>query len=455
MKPRAACALAVCGVAMLVPTAAAAPPAVGGDPRVDPAEFRVTTFAAGLNFPTGMQQLGDGSVLVATSNPTAGGSFFSSTGALLRLRDGNGDGVADVQSDLTPVAGLPGTITTIRQAGDLLFATHATGSTPRISVMRRGATAADRYTLLGSVNFNFTADWWHVTYGQAVRPTPGEPGKYDLLFNIGSRDNVAPSTGNPTSTGMLAATYNPDSIYKVTVQDNGGVVSLSNLTQLATGLRNSVGMAFHPTTGDLYFSENGIDGLVDGNEPHSADELNTLPATTFGLAVPNYGFPNDYIQYRTGVRVGSGGVQPLVAFQPIPDPFTGSESEGPNEIAFAPASFPAGLNNGVFIGFHGKSNLAGLANEENPVVFYDLATGDYFHFISNDEPNIGHPDGLLATADSLFVADLANGSFFGPFGTGAIYQIQVIPEPAGMGLLALVGSGLLARRRKRQDPARR
>lgn len=449
MNDRNAWAFALCGVAMLAPRASADPIKVGGDPRVNPADFRVTTFAAGLNFPTGMQQLGDGSILAATSNPTPGGSFFSSTGALLRLRDSNGDGVADVQTDLTPLAGLPGTITTIRRAGDLLFATHASGTSPKISVMRRGASAADRYSLLGSINFSFPAGWWHETYSQAVRPTPGQPGNHDLLFNIGSQHNVDPSTGTPSSTGLLSATYNPDAIYKVTVQDNGTTIGFSNLTQLATGLRNSAGIAFHPTTGDLYFQDNGIDGAEGGNEPLSADELNSIAAANIGSGVPNFGFPNDYIEYRTGERVGSGAVQPLVTFQPIPDPQTGSESEGPNEIAFAPASFPAGLNNGVFIGFHGKGNLTGLANEENPVVYYDLASGEYFHFISNDEPDLGHPDGLLSTANALFISDLANGSLSGPtFGTGAIYQIQVVPEPAATALVALVGAGLLARRRR-------
>src|SRR5688572_29211227 len=112
-------------------------------------------------------------------------------------------------------------------------------------------------------------------------------------------------------------------------------------------------------------------------------------------------------------------------------------------------AFPAGLNNGVFIGFHGKNNQTGLANEENAVVFYDLATEEYFHFISNNEPNVSHLDGLLATADSLFVSHLANGSLFSPTGgSGSIDQIQVIPEPCAMTLLALAGGGLLTRRRR-------
>ena len=71
-------------------------------------------------------------------------------------------------------------------------------------------------------------------------------------------------------------------------------------------LRNAAGMDFHPATGDFYFEENGIDGLADRNEPLSADELNRVVAADLGRIVPDFGFPNDYIEYRTGRRVGTG-----------------------------------------------------------------------------------------------------------------------------------------------------
>ena len=222
----------------------------------------------------------------------------------------------------------------------------------------------------------------------------------------------------------------------VTVLDGGGTPSFSGLTQVATGLRNAAGMAFDPATGDLLFEDNGIDGLADVNEPLSADELNRIAAADIGGAIEDFGFAGHYIEYRTGTEVGSGGVDPLAAFQPLPNPSTGSESEGPAEIAMAPAGFPAGLNNGVFIGFHGKFNQGGIANEENPLVFYDFATGTYFHFIGNGERIIGHLDGLLSTSDSLFVADLSStGSLFSAAdaGKGVIYQIRAIPRDGGGG----------------------
>src|SRR4029079_3546308 len=64
----------------------------------------------------------------------------------------------------------------------------------------------------------------------------------------------------------------------------------------------------------------------------------------------------------------------------------------------------------------------GVANEENPLVFYNQTTGNYFDFISNNEPNIWHLDGLLSTSVSLFAADF--GNFVTATSGGAIYQIK-------------------------------
>ena len=95
------------------------PFAVGGDPSVNPADFRVTTFASGLNYPHGMTTLSDGSLLVAVNNPLSGGSsFYNSSGELLRFVDANGDGVADGAGQVL-FNNLPGGVTAVHQAGEL------------------------------------------------------------------------------------------------------------------------------------------------------------------------------------------------------------------------------------------------------------------------------------------------------------------------------------------------
>jgi glucose/arabinose dehydrogenase len=401
------------------------PFAIGGDPRVHPEDFRITVFASGSNYPYSMVQLADGSLLVGTSRPS-GSNYYDSVGELIRLVDQDGDGVADGLGTVL-FTGLPGAVTSVRQAGSLYFVTSVQPGSEGISVLRAGATPVDPLSWVGNLRFDFPSDWEHVSYALAVREDPDQPGDYDLFFNIGSQDNFAETTTRVPASGLLNGSLNGEAIYKVTVHDTGTTPIFYGLQQIATGLRNAAGMVIDPASGDLYFEDNGIDGLIDADEPLSADEINKIPAAQIGTGVDDFGFPNDYIEYRTGRRIGSGGIQPLVAFQPWPAPLNGSESEGPAEIGFAPPGFPAGLNNGIFVGFHGRFNLGGLENEENPVIYYDLATGQYFHFIENDQPGIGHLDAMLATNDSLFLADISsNGSMFNGAQGGVIYQIKAI-----------------------------
>lgn len=237
----------------------------------------------------------------------------------------------------------------------------------------------------------------------------------------------------------------------ITLTDHGSHVEASDLRRIASGLRNAAGFAFHPATGDLYLQDNGIDGLVDPNEPHSADELNRIRREWIGSSVPDFGFPDSYTAYRTGDIVGGLGEQPLIVFQPITDPLTGRRSEGPNQMTFAPSGFPKGLNRGIFIGFHGKFTLGGIQNDENPVVYADPETGEYFHFIAGQQHGVGHLDGLLATADCLYVADLVtHGNLFNGGGAGVIYRIEsLVPPEAPTLTLERGSSGLFLEWRQR------
>ena len=420
---RSLVALAVCVSGLVAASAgpAAAQFTIGGDPRVNPNDFRITTFASGLNFPTGMVRLSDGSILIATSNPT--GSYFNSSGTLLRFVDANGDGVADGPGQVMYTDSV-GVWTDLRVAGNLVFITSAMQNAGRITILRMNSGPASAYTAVGRLDFTFLANWEHQSYALETRPAPGGPANtFELYFNVGSDANFGQSSATASVGGLITGTQQGGSIYRVLVTDTGTGVSVSNLVQIASGLRNAAGLAFHPTTGDLYFEDNGIDGLTNATveDAFSADEINRIAAADLGVIVPDFGFPNDYIEYRTGRRVGSGGVQPLVAFQPIPMP-NGSESEGPSRIAFAPAGFPSYLSNGIVVGFHGQFGKPPDQNEENPVVFWDLGTGQYFHFIENFQ--LGHPDFFLATTDSLFVGDMAGTGDMNTAGTGAIYQIK-------------------------------
>ena len=420
----------------------------------------MTTFASGLNFPTSMQQYGGG-ILVGTTN---GGPFLrpvATSGNLLLLTDTDNDGVADQTADLTPVGGLPGQITSVRRAGNLLFVTdNADTPSPVISVLQQGATPTSPFVSVGTINFSFTASsWMHSSFGLAIRPTPSQSGKYDVFFNLGSRTNqtsdagdfgtnhaVANATGNMT--GLTNVVLDPESICMTTVSFDGTTASMSTPVKVAAGLRNAVGMAFQPATGDLYYTDNGMDGSGGnghpndryGNAAYSLDTLHKISASQIGVSYPNTNFSTDFYDDTPTTFPQHGNPDAIAYFAPF-GPFDSSdhnsspnESEGPNEIAFAPSNFPDGLNNGLFIGFHGQFNkvgppipATGAGNEENPVVFYDLATGAYWHFIGTNEPFIGHLDGMLSTSDALFMSDMADGSLnSAPTNTGAIYKVMAV-----------------------------
>ena len=321
-----------------------------------------------------------------------------------------------------------GRLSSVRRAGELVV---VTGQRTPIVFYRLTTEPAYALTELGRLAIDYEGSWLHPHSTLAVRPTPGETGRYDILFPLGSAENFAATTRTLpfTTTFGIDGTLAGDALHRlqVTLGDEG--LTDATVTQLATGLRSAAGLAFHPTTGDLYLQDNGIDGLENANEPHSADELNVIPAGAIGGPIEDFGFPDNYIAYRTGTFVGGEGRPPLVAFQPIPDPETGAESEGANDIAFAPPAFPEGFNAGLFVGFHGRFFGGGLANEENPLVYVDLEAETYVHVVGVDEPGVGHLDGLLATDSSLFVADMAPNGSLREEGraTGVIYQLRALP----------------------------
>ena len=316
---------------------------------------------------------------------------------------------------------------------DLVFATGQGSGVP-ISIYRLGEEPDDPLTLQGTITISYSGSWLHPHSALAVRPTPGASNSHDLFFQLGSRTNFDDTTATRPLSSTIGSSGNlaGDAIHMIQITDLGSSVTGTNPQQIATGLRNAAGMAFHPTTGDLYLQDNGIDGVNVPIEPTSADELNVIRAAEIGGILADFGFPDSYVEYRTETVIGTAGIQPLVAFQPLPVP-DGAEAEGPNDIAFAPSTFPESLRGGIFVGMHGQFSLGGLSNEENPLVFVDLDDNSYFHFIGNDESGVGHLDGLLTTDDSLFVADLSPGGGLGPGdrNSGVIYQIQASAPISG------------------------
>lgn len=439
----------------------------------DRARFRVSVFATGLAFPTSMAQLADGSLLVATSQ---GGTdwldnyiFASQRGSLVRLVDADRDGVADGPPQ-TLAANLPGLVTTVRREGNLVFAVSLQGGQQSITIWRTGTSPAEALQSAGRLSFTFPPGFEHATCALATRPAAG--GGVEVYFNVGSKENAV-STPPSTTVGITAsagasftggATFQlaADSVHRLTVLDDGGTITVGAPQQIARGLRNAAGLVFD-AQGNLWLQDNGSDDRMAG-VALAADELNMITAADIGSTVPNFGFATTYVDYATGTLVGptAGVVQPLVAFLPV----AGERSEGAVELALAPASFPGDLAGGMFVPFSGLFNQGGVNNDENPLVFVNTADNTYFHFIENQI--MGHPNGLLATSDGLYLSDLNHVGLFGNFRNtnpavpadqqGVIYLVSYVPEPSAFAGL-LIGLACLSfrlhRRPKHPPPVTR
>jgi hypothetical protein len=391
-------------------------PAFGNDPRIAASSLDINVFASGLNFPMGMVVLPDRSLLVATSVPD-GGSFFQSSGELIRLTDSDGDGHADDAG--TPLAsGLPGALVALQRIDDLVLVTSSESGQESITILRRGEHWRDPLVVAATLDLTFS-NALHQSYGLVVRRNPDESKSYDVVFNIGAHGNV--DAGVPVLlSGLLSAELDDASLYMMTIHDDGSTITADAPVQLAKGLRNASALAFDSRTGDLIIGENGMDTPGNDIVSLSADEIDVIPADKIGTEVFDFGFPNTYVNYQTGEIVGSEGMNPVIDFRPI----DGSESEGIASFSAMPAGFPPELSGGYVAGFHGQFDSFGDENEENPLVYVDLATGDRFDLIANDNLELGHLDSLFASEDVLYIADIcAAGSLVEAAPCGVIYQI--------------------------------
>lgn len=119
----------------------------------------------------------------------------------------------------------------------------------------------------------------------------------------------------------------------------------SGLEVFASGVRNTVGFDWHPTTRELWFTDNGRDNLGEDVPP---DELNHAPK-----AGMNFGFP--YCFAGTIPDPEFGSQRPCADFQPP------ARALGPHVAAigmrfYTATMFPQAYRNQIFVAEHGSWN---------------------------------------------------------------------------------------------------
>ncbi|MHB2165573.1 PQQ-dependent sugar dehydrogenase [Alsobacter sp. R-9] len=351
--------------------------------------LKVNAFATGLDHPRWIEVLPSGDVLVAESMSVPGplkslfdvairatmrraGAVGVSANRVTRLRDRDGDGVAEVSEVFLKEQRQP---FGMALAGDTFYLGNTDGVVAfpfdRVS---ENTTGPGRRL----VEFKPGGHW--------TRSLLLSPDGSKLYAGVGSLTNIA-DRGMEEEKGRAC-------IYELDLAAGTSRI-------FAGGLRNAVGMAFEPTTGVLWTVVNERDGLGDETPP---DYLTSVVDGGF------YGWPYCYWDRIVDDRVPQDPA--LVARAITPDYALGGHTASLG-LCWHPAGTLPGFPDGMIIGQHGSWNRSTLSGYK--VIFVPFESGRpsgpprdvAWGFLAPDESvSYGRPVGVtLAKDGALLVAD--------------------------------------------------
>jgi glucose/arabinose dehydrogenase len=368
-----------------------------GDAMPTPAPgLSVTQFAGDLDHPRWLYQLPNGDVLVAETNgpprpeDSSGirgffmkrvmkkaGAGVPSANRISLLRDSNGDGVAETHTEFMSGLFSPFGMTLI---GDTLYIANADGivTVPYVEGETQITAQPQPFFALpgGPINHHWTKN--------IIASLDGSK----IYASVGSNSNAA-ENGIEAEAGRAA-------IWEIDVATGEG-------HEIATGLRNPVGMDIAASTGTLFTVVNERDELGDNLVP---DYLTSVKAGAF------YGWPYSYYGQTVDERVKPQRPD-LVATAIAPDYALGAHtaSLGLDVTDGNTGDMAAHFGPGAFIGQHGSWNRKPRSGYK--VIFVPFVNGMpsgepqtiLDGFLSGDIAR-GRPVGvLLDQSGGLLVAD--------------------------------------------------
>jgi len=184
----------------------------------------------------------------------------------------------------------------------------------------------------------------------------------------------------------------------------------SEMRPYATGLRNAVGIAVHPASGELWASVNERDGLGDDLVP---DYITRVKEGGF------YGWPWYYLGNHPDPRHRDDPHPELAEKVIVPDVLVQAHSASLNMVFYTGQAFPEAYHGDGFAAFHGSWNRDSRTGykvvrvplkEGKPQGYYeDFLTG----FILPDGDVWGRPVGLAVTNDgALLVSEDGNNTIW-------------------------------------------
>ncbi len=234
-----------------------------------------------------------------------------------------------------------------------------------------------------------------------------------MLVSVGSASNVAEGMANPTGGLPSWIAQHPLGASWGSETDRADVLAFDpsgkGASAFATGIRNCVGLAVHPDTGDLYCSTNERDGLGDNLVP---DYVTRVREGAF------YGWPWFYIGDNEDPR--HRGERPdLKGKITIPDVLLQAHSASLGLTFYNAGAFPAEYRGDGFAAEHGSWNRSTRTGYK--VVRIRLKggvpTGEYQDFVTGfviDDSRVwGRPVGVAVAHDgALLVSEDGNGTIW-------------------------------------------
>jgi glucose/arabinose dehydrogenase len=325
---------------------------------VVPDGFEVNIYASGLRGPRLMTVGPDGTLFVAERDASR----------IVALPDKNGDGRADGSFAVLDGLFRPNSVSAYSD-------TLIVGEQGQILQVRYGADykATERVTLVP----NLPTGGIHNTKTVVV----GSDGR--LYIAMGSTCNVCDENDKRRA---AVTVYGLDG-------SGGGV--------FAKGLRNAVGLALNPWTGEVWASNNGRDLMGD----------DLPPETVYALKEGgDYGWPRCYAGDIPDPDFGKSGN----ACEGVESPVVRMQAHmAPLGIAFYKGgNFPPPYNDSLYVAFHGSwnsSSKVGYKVMQVPLKdgrvsgeAVDFATG----FLTPEDVVLGRPAGVAVGNDgSLFISD--------------------------------------------------
>ncbi|MCO5063072.1 MAG: sorbosone dehydrogenase family protein [Rhizobiaceae bacterium] len=360
--------------------------AKGQTPKAAPG-LKVNAFATGLKHPRWIQVLSNRDVLVAEALSVSGGirSIFDyamvstmaraaaigeSPNRITRLRDSDGDGIAETQEIFLDGLNQPFGMAEI---GGTFYVGNTDGLMAYTYKDGRATGPAKRLA-----SFKPAGHWT-----RSILPSANNK---KLYIGVGSVSNIG-DEGMEAEEGR-ACIYEYD-------------IASGKCRIFAAGLRNPVGLAWEPTTNTLWTVVNERDGLGDETPP---DYLTSVKKGGF------YGWPYCYWGKTVDDRVPQDAA--LVASAIQPDFALGGHTASLG-LCWMPAGTLPGFPDGMVIGQHGSWNRSKLSGYK--VIFVPFENGKpsgpsreiLSGFLSPDErASYGRPVGVAIGPDrALLVAD--------------------------------------------------